>query len=220
MPNENAMKAKQEVVEKLVERFNGSCAGVLVDYRGLTVEEDTNLRRKFREAGVEYSVIKNTMTLRAAQQCGLDELEPVLNGPTALATHPTDVVASAKVIMDFAKENPNLEVKSGFVDGKVISVEEVKAYAAIPSKEVLISKMLGSMLSPIGALARTLQAIVDEGATPGAKAEEAPAEEAVAEAPVAEEAVEAPAEEAPVEEAAPVEAAAEEAPAEEAPTAE
>ncbi len=220
MPNENAIKAKQEVIDKLVERFNNSCAGVLVDYRGLTVEQDTNLRTKFREAGVEYTVVKNTMTKFAAEKCGLSDLDPILNGPTALATHPTDVVASAKVIMDFAKENPDLEVKSGFVDGKVISVEEVKAYAAIPSKEVLISKMLGSMLSPIGALARTLQAIVDEGATPGAaKAEEAPAEEAPAaeEAPVAEATTEAPAEEA-VE--APAEAAAEEAPAEEAPAAE
>ncbi len=210
MPNENAMKAKQEVIDKLVERFNSSCAGVLVDYRGLTVEQDTNLRTKFREAGVEYTVVKNTMTKFAAEKCGLSDLDPVLNGPTALATHPTDVVASAKVIMDFAKENPDLEVKSGFVDGKVISVEEVKAYAAIPSKEVLISKMLGSMLSPIGALARTLQAIVDEGATPGAaKAEEAPVEEApAAEAPAAEEAVtEAPVEEAPVAEEAPVEEA-------------
>lgn len=215
MPNDKAIKAKQEVIDKLVERFNGSCAGVLVDYRGLTVEEDTKLRRKFREAGVEYSVVKNTMTRFAAEKCGLSELDPILNGPTALATHPTDVVASAKVIMDFAKENPNLEVKSGFVDGKVISIEEVKAYAAIPSKEVLISKMLGSMLSPIGALARTLQAIVDEGATPGAKAEQAedaPAAEANAEeAPAAEET--APA----AEEAAP---AAEETPAEDAPAAE
>lgn len=210
MPNDKAIKAKQEVIDKLVERFNGSCAGVLVDYRGLTVEEDTNLRRKFREAGVEYSVVKNTMTRFAAEKCGLSELDPVLNGPTALATHPTDVVASAKVIMDFAKENPNLEVKSGFVDGKVISIEEVKAYAAIPSKEVLISKMLGSMLSPIGALARTLQAIVDEGATPGAKAEET-AEAPTEEAPAAEETAPAAEETAP---------AAKEAPAEDAPAAE
>ncbi|MDD4689871.1 MAG: 50S ribosomal protein L10 [Eubacteriales bacterium] len=214
MPNDNAMKAKQEVIEKLVERLSSSCAGVLVDYRGLTVEEDTNLRRQFREAGVEYAVVKNTMTRFAAEKCGLNDLDPILNGPTALATHPTDVIISAKIIMDFAKSNPNLEVKSGFVEGKVISVEEVKAYAAIPSKEVLISKMLGSMLSPISALARTLQAIVDEGATSGANAaaEEAPVE-APAEAPV-EETVEAP-----VEEAAP-EAAAEEAPVEEAPAAE
>ena len=122
----------------------------------------------------------------------------VLHGPTAIATSDTDVVAPAKVLVDFAKDNEALEIKGGFIDGKVVSLDEIKVYASIPSKEVLISKMLGSLQSPISKLARTLQAIVDEEATPGkaAAAEEAaPAEET---APAAEEA--APAEEAATEE--------------------
>ena len=216
MPSQKVLESKKAIVAQLTERFQNAQAGVLADYRGLTVEQDTALRVKLREAGVEYTVLKNNLTRFAANAAGLEELDPVLHGPTAVATSTDDVVAPAKVLVEFAKENDALEIKGGFVDGKVISLDEVKVYAAIPSKEVLISKMLGSLQSPIGKLARTLQAIVDEGAVPGqaAPAEEAPAEEAapVEEAPAVEETA-APAEEAPVaEEAA--------APADEAPAAE
>ena len=166
----------------------------MADYRGLTVEQDTALRVKLREAGVEYTVLKNNLTRFAANAAGLEELDPILHGPTAVATSVDDVVAPAKVLVDFAKDNEALELKGGFVNGKVISLDEVKVYAAIPSKEVLISKMLGSLQSPISKLARTLQAIVDEEAAPGKKAaEEAPAEAA------------APAEEAPAADPAPAE---------------
>lgn len=225
LPSQKVLESKQAIVEQLKERFQNAQAGVLADYRGLTVEQDTALRVKLREAGVEYTVVKNNLTRFAAKGVGLDELDEILHGPTAIATSATDVVAPAKVLVDFAKDNEALEIKGGFIDGKVISIDEVKTYASIPSKEVLISKMLGSLQSPISALARTLQAIVDEEAVPGANAakEEAPVEEAapaeeapaVEEAPVAEEAAEAPAtEEAPAaEEAAPAEAPAEEAPA-------
>ncbi len=200
MPSQKVLENKKAIVEQLKERFQSAQAGVLADYRGLTVEQDTALRVKLREAGVDYTVLKNSLMRFAANETGLSELDPILHGPTALATSTTDVVAPAKVLVDFAKENDALEIKGGFVDGKVISLEEVKTYAAIPSKEVLISKMLGSLLSPIGALARTLQAIVDEEAVPGAnKAEEAPAAEEVVAAEVAPE--EAPA----AEEAAPAE---------------
>lgn len=207
MPSQKVLENKKAIVAQLTERFQNAQAGVLADYRGLTVEQDTALRVKLREAGVDYTVVKNNLTRFAANEAGLSELDEALHGPTAIATSNDDVVAPAKVLVEFAKENEALEIKAGFVDGKVISLDEVKTYASIPSKEVLISKMLGSMLSPIGALARTLQAIVNEEAVPGANAgkEAAPAEEApaVEEAPVAEEA---PA----TEEAAP---AAEEAPA-------
>ena len=221
MPSQKVLENKKAIVAQLTERFQNAQAGVLADYRGLTVAQDTALRAKMREAGVEYTVLKNNLTRFAANAAGLSELDEILHGPTAVATSTDDVVAPAKVLVEFAKENEALELKGGFVNGKVISLDEVKVYAAIPSKEVLISKMLGSLQSPISKLARTLQAIVDEEATPGkAAAEAAPAEEApAAEAAPAEEApAAAPAEEAPA--AAPAEEAPAAAPAEEAPAAE
>lgn len=192
MPSEKVLENKKAIVAQLTERIKGSQAGVLADYRGLTVEQDTALRGKLREAGVDYTVVKNNLTRFAVNEAGMNELDAFLKGPTALATSADDVVAPAKVLVEFAKENEALEIKAGFVDGKVIDVDEVKVYAAIPSKDVLISKMLGSLQSPISALARTLQAIVDNGGA--AEKEEAPAEEAApAEAPAETAAEEAPA---------------------------
>ncbi len=176
MPSEKVLENKKAIVEQLKTRMQNAQAGVFADYRGLNVAQDTELRVKLREAGVEYTVVKNNLTRFAAKEIGFDALDETLYGPTALATSDTDVIAPAKVLVDFAKENEALEIKAGFIDGKVVSVDEIKMYAAIPSKEVLISKMLGSLQSPISALARTLQAIVDEEAVPG---QAAPAEEAV-----------------------------------------
>lgn len=166
MPSEKVLNDKKAVVAALVERLKGAQAGVIADYRGLTVAQDTELRKKLREAGVEYTIVKNTLTRFAANEVGLGELDPVLHGPSALATSTDDVVAPAKVLVEFAKDNEQLEIKAGFVDGKVIDVNEVKVYASIPSKEVLISKMLGSLQAPIGKLVRTLDAIAkkDEAA--------------------------------------------------------
>ncbi len=221
MPSQKVLENKKAIVAQLTERFQNAQAGVLADYRGLTVEQDTALRVKLREAGVEYTVLKNNLTRFAANAAGLNDLDSVLKGPTAIATSTDDVVAPAKILVEFAKTNEALEIKGGFVNGQVISLDEVKTYASIPSKEELIAKMLGSLQAPIGKLARTLQAIVDEEAVPGQAeaapvAEEAPAEETapVEEAPAAEEA--------PAEEAAPAEdaPATEEAPAEEAAPAE
>ena len=168
-------------------------AGVLVDYRGITVEQDTQLRAKLREAGVEYKVVKNTLTRFAAKEVGFEALDEQLNGPTALAISTTDAVAPAKVISDFAKEVEALQIKAGFVDGKVISLDEVKTLASTPSREDLIAKIMRSLNAPISKLVRTLQALVDNGVEPaeiGAAApvaDEAPAaEEVAAEAPVAE----------------------------------
>ena len=216
MPSASVLEQKKQVVAELVETLKSAQAGVLVDYRGLTVEQDTDLRRKLREAGVEYKVVKNTLTRFAAKEVGLDGLDEQLNGPTSLAVSAEDPVAPAKIIADFAKEVECLQIKAGFLDGNVISLDEVKTLANTPSRDTLIAKIMGSLNAPISNLVRTLQALVDNGVEPSeiniAK-EEAPAEEA---APVAEEA--APAvEEAPVAEEAP---AAEEALAEEAPAAE
>lgn len=196
MPSEKVLENKKAIVAQLTERFQNAQAGVLADYRGLTVEQDTALRVKLREAGVEYTVLKNNLTRFAVNAAGLEELDPILHGPTAIATSTDDVVAPAKILVEFAKDNEALELKGGFVNGKVISLDEVKTYASIPSKEELISKMLGSLQAPISKLARTLQAIVDEEATPGKAAAE---EAAPAEAPAAEEAAPAAEEAAPAE---------------------
>ncbi|MBO4941477.1 MAG: 50S ribosomal protein L10 [Clostridia bacterium] len=162
MPSEKVLESKKAVVAALIERLKGAQAGVIADYRGLTVAQDTELRAKLREAGVEYTIVKNTLTRFAANEVGLDALDPVLHGPTALATSSTDVVAPAKVLVEFAKANEQLEIKAGFVDGKVIDANEVKVYASIPSKEVLISKMMGSLQAPIGSLVRTLDAVAKQ----------------------------------------------------------
>lgn len=162
MPSEKVLESKKAVVAALVERLKEAQAGVIADYRGLTVAQDTELRAKLREAGVEYTIVKNTLTRFAANEVGLEELDPVLHGPTALATSSTDVVAPAKVLVEFAKANEQLEIKAGFVDGKVINADEVKVYASIPNKETLISKMMGSLQSPIASLVRTLDAIAKD----------------------------------------------------------
>ena len=200
MPSEKVLEAKKAQVAEIIEALKGATTGVLVDYRGLTVEEDTKLRNDLRAAGVKYFVVKNTLLRLAAKETGLEELDSILHGPTALAIS-EDAVAPAKVIADFAKENEKFEIKSGFMDGKVLSLDEIKTLAKTPSKETLIAKMMGSLNSPISGLARLLSTIAEGGVE--------------IQDLIAKKAGEAPAEEAPVEEAAPVEAPAE-APAEEA----
>ncbi len=203
MPSQKVLEEKKQIVASMSEQFKTAVSGVFVDYCGLSVEEDTQLRNKLREAGVEYKVIKNTLARFAAKEVGFDELDPILNGPTSLALSMTDEVAPAKVIAEFAKTHEQLEIKAGFLDGKVLALDEVKTLAATPNRETLLAKLLGSLNAPISNLARTLQALVDNGVEPAdikVEKEEAPAEEAAVEAPVVEEA---PAtEEAPAQEAA------------------
>ena len=154
--------AKQAIVAELKEKLTGAKGAVLVNYRGLTVAQDTKLRRQLREAGVDYRVVKNTMTRIAAQEAGLEGLDVYLEGPTAIAISTTDPVAPAKIITDFVKEHKLqvLEVKAGLVEGNVIDENGVKALASLPSREVLIAKMLGSMQSPITGLVNVLQGSV------------------------------------------------------------
>lgn len=160
MASEKILNQKKQAVAELVESLKNAQAGVLFDYRGLTVEQDTALRNELRAAGVDYHVVKNTLTRFAAKEVGLDELDEILHGPTALALSSDDALAPARVLSKFAEDNADVvSIKSGFMDGKVISVDEVNVYAKIPSKEVLISKMLGSLQAPISKLARTLDAI-------------------------------------------------------------
>ena len=211
MPSEKVLEAKKAQVAEVIDVLKEAQTGVLVDYRDLTVEEDTALRTKLREANVKYFVMKNTLLLRAAKEVGLEALEEALHGPTAIAVSSEDAVAPAKVLADFAKENEKLEIKSGFMDGAVMSLDEIKTLAATPNMDTLIAKMMGSLNSPISSLARLLATIADGGVEIAdliakKNGEEAPAEET----PATEEA--APAEEAKAEEA-PAEAPAEEAPA-------
>lgn len=205
MPSEKVLEAKKAQVAEIIEALKGATTGVLVDYRGLTVEEDTKLRNDLRAAGVKYFVVKNTLLRLAAKETGLDELDSILHGPTAIALS-EDAVAPAKVISDFAKDNEKFEIKSGFMDGKILSMDEITKLAKTPNKETLIAKMMGSLNSPISGLARLLSTIAEGGVeisdliakktAEAAPVEETPAEE-VAEAAPAEEA---PAEEAPAEE--------------------
>ena len=219
MPSEKVLEAKKAQVAELVEALKGATTGVLVDYRGLTVEEDTKLRNNLRAAGVQYFVVKNTLLRLATKETGLEDLDSILHGPAALAIS-EDAVAPAKVLADYAKENEKLELKSGFMDGKVLSMDELKQLAKTPSKETLIAKIMGSLNSPISGLARLLNTIAEGGveipdliAKKAGETAEAPAEEAAPAAEAAPAEAEAPAAEEPAaaEEATP--AAEEEAPA-------
>ena len=139
--------------------INSKCT-ILVDFCGLTVAQDTALRRKMREAGVHYNVVKNTLLRIAAEEAGIEGLEPSLEKNTAIAVSPEDPVAVAKIVCDFAKENMELKVKVGVLDGKVIDVDAIKALASLPPKEVLVAKLLGSMNAPISGFVGVLQGTI------------------------------------------------------------
>jgi len=158
MPSAKILSEKQELVRQLTEKLNGSVAGVLVDYKGTDVTTDTEMRRKMREAGVEYAVIKNTMLRFSSTEAGLEEIHPFLEGPTALAIHTEDPVAAAKVVHAYVGKDKPMQVKVGFVDGKVISAAEVEALSKLPAKEVLVAQVLGTMVAPITGLATVLNA--------------------------------------------------------------
>lgn len=140
---------KTKRVEEMKEKLSQSKGLVLADFRGISVALDTKLRRKMREAGVEYRVAKNAYTRIAAEELGISGLEEHLKGPVAIAISYEDVIAPAKVLSDFIKENKTLTVKAGILDGKVIGADDVRALAALPSKEVLLAKLMGSMNAPI-----------------------------------------------------------------------
>ncbi len=149
--------AKVAAIKELIQ--DAKCT-VLVDYCGLTVAEDTILRRQMREAGVKYIVVKNTLLRIAAQECGIEGLEQHLEKNTAIAVSPEDPVVVAKIISEFAKEHKAMEVKAGILDGQVIDTEAIKALAELPPREVLLAKMLGSMQAPITGLAMVLQGTI------------------------------------------------------------
>lgn len=158
MPSEKVLEQKKAVVAELVEKLQSAAAGVLVSYKGITVADDTKLRKDLREAGVDYAVVKNTLLKRAADTVGLAGLDGVLEGTTALAVSKDDYVAAAKILSKFADSNKDFEVKAGFAEGKVVDVAGVKALAKLPPKEVLIAQVLGGLNAPITGFAGVLNA--------------------------------------------------------------
>ena len=149
MPSKQILEAKKIIVQNLTDKIANSKTLVLVDYRGLTVEQDTELRVALRKAGVKYEVVKNTLTRFAMNNNGYSELDTYLNGPTAIAYSDVDVVSPAKVIAEFAKKFEHLQIKVGIVEGKIFSEKEVKALAELPSREELIAKVLAGFNAPI-----------------------------------------------------------------------
>ena len=175
MPNAKVLSEKQAVVADLTNKLQNAAAGVLVDYKGITVAEDTALRAELRKNNVEYAVVKNTLLRFAVNNCGMNELDDLLNGTTSLAICHDDPVAPARVVNDFAKKiDGRFEIKGGFMDGKVMPLDEVMALANIPPLPVLQAQVLGTMLAPISGLACVLKQIAEKQGAPA----EAPAEAA------------------------------------------
>ncbi len=172
MPNAKVLSEKQAIVESLSEKLKGAAAGVIVDYKGITVSEDTALRKECRENDVEYAVIKNTMLRRAFNNVGFEALDDQLNGTTSLAIA-NDPVAPARVIAGFAKKlDGKFEIKGGFMDGKVVDLATINSLASIPALPVLRSQVLGTMLAPITGLAVVLKQIAEKQGTSDAPAAE------------------------------------------------
>ena len=179
MPSNKVLEQKMNVVAVLAEKLKTAQAGVLVKYEGITVAEDTELRAALRKAGIEYTVMKNTLTGRACDIACYGDMKEYLSGMTAIAVSQDDPIAPAKIIKEFADKIKCFEIKAGFVDGGVLDAAGVEALAATPSKEVLIAKLMGSLMSPLYGLAYVLQAKIDKENEGGeAPAQEEPAAEA------------------------------------------
>lgn len=165
MPNEKVLQEKKKIVEDLVAMIKGSVAGVIVDYKGIDVANDTKLRAELRAAGVSYCVAKNTMLRFAAKEVGLDGLNEVLEGTTAIAISENDPIAPAKIIAKYSKQlNDVFNIKGGYMDGAVVDVATVEELASIPSKPELVAKMLSSLNAPIANLAVVLDQIAKKSA--------------------------------------------------------
>ena len=172
------VELKQPIVQEISENVKDAQSVVVVDYRGLTVDQDTKLRKELREAGVTYKVYKNTMMNFAFKGTDFESLAPVLEGPSAIAISKDDATAPARIVAKFAENAPALEIKAGVVEGTFYDAAGMSAIATIPSREVLLSRLLGSMQSPVTNLARVLNQIAEKGGAADAAVEEAPAAEA------------------------------------------
>ena len=162
------IETKQQVVTEIADKLRASKSTIVVDYRGLTVSEATELRKQLREAGVEFKVYKNSLTRRAAESAEMAELNEFLTGPNAIAFSNEDVVAPAKVLNDFAKNHEALEIKAGVIEGNITTVEEVKALAELRSREGLLSMLLSVLQAPIRNFALAAKAVADQKEEQGA----------------------------------------------------
>ena len=190
MPSAKILEAKKAEVAAIAERLQGACAGVIVDYKGITVADDTALRKELREADVKYEVVKNSILTRAAKEAGFDGFGDVFTGTTAIG-FAQDEVAAARVLSNYADKIDSFSVKGGFLNGEIIDLAMIDSLAKLPPRDILLATVCNAFQAPIAALARAVQAIVDKGGV-----EEATEETADAAAPATEEA---PAEEAPAE---------------------
>ncbi|PFZ68399.1 50S ribosomal protein L10 [Bacillus toyonensis] len=162
------IETKQQVVTEIADKLRVSKSTIVVDYRGLTVSEATELRKQLREAGVEFKVYKNSLTRRAAESAEMAELNEFLTGPNAIAFSNEDVVAPAKVLNDFATKHEALEIKAGVIEGKLVTLDEVKAIATLPSREGLLSMLLSVLQAPIRNLALATKAVAEQKEEQGA----------------------------------------------------
>ncbi len=174
MPNAKVLESKKAVVEALEGKIKEASSVVFVDYKGITVAQDTELRKQFREAGVDYTVVKNTLTNFATKNVGYDFTE-VLNGTTAMASTTGDPIAPARIVVEFAKKNKlkTLSIKGGVVEGSVLSADQLNGFGELPSKNALVASVLGTFLAPISSLAFVLDQIriQKDGGAPAAEAE-------------------------------------------------
>ena len=162
MPNALVLEQKQQQVAALSEKIAAAVTGVIVDYKGITVADDTALRKELRENGVEYFVVKNTILGRAIEGTSVEDMKSVLEGTTAIALSNEDYTAAARILCAYADKHENFKVKSGFLDGKVVDVATIDSLAKLPSKEVLLATVCNAFQAPIAAFARAVQAIVDK----------------------------------------------------------
>ena len=162
MPNAKVLSEKQAIVEALASRIKNAGAGILVDYKGITVEEDTALRTEMRKESVDYTVVKNTLTRRALDSLGMEGLDHVLNGTTSLATTENDPIAPFRIVTDYSKKlGDRFNVKAAFMEGKILNEQEIAEISALPSKDALYAKVLGTMIAPITGLAVCLGQILE-----------------------------------------------------------
>ena len=176
MPNAKVLSEKQAIVEALAERIKNAGAGLLVDYKGITVAEDTALRAELRKEAVDYSVVKNTLTRKALDKLGMSSLDHVLNGTTSLATAEKDPIAPFRIISDYSKKlGDRFNIKAAFMEGKVLNDSEIAEMAELPGKDALYAKVLGTMIAPITGLAVCLGQILEQkgGSLESAEAEAA-----------------------------------------------
>ena len=172
MPSEKVLDLKKQQVAALKARLDESIAGVVVDYKGISVEDDTKLRKELREAGVEYTVVKNTILKRAIDGTALEDMGSVLEGTTAIATSADDYVAAARILQKYADKSNSFSLKSGYLDDEVIGLEKLQSLAKLPSREVLLATVLSAFNAPIAAFARAVQAIIDKNGEEAAPAAE------------------------------------------------